>query len=83
MCHHVFTNMCACALGALQPNLTGDTETELVDEVSYLKLKLVGMDEEHNHIDEQQKHHKAEGTVISLGSGFICYEMVFYNIILL
>lgn len=31
-----------------------------MDEVSYLKLKLVGMDEEHNHIDEQQKHHKAE-----------------------
>uniref|UniRef100_A0A8C1M2G0 PPFIA binding protein 2 n=1 Tax=Cyprinus carpio TaxID=7962 RepID=A0A8C1M2G0_CYPCA len=33
---------------------------ELVDEVSYLKLKLVGMEEEHNHIAEQEKHHKAE-----------------------
>jgi len=31
-----------------------------VDEVSYLKLKLVGMEEEHNHIDEENKHHKAE-----------------------
>ncbi|XP_043083487.1 liprin-beta-2b isoform X7 [Puntigrus tetrazona] len=36
---------------------------ELMDEVSYLKLKLVGMEEEHNHIDEQQKHHKAESVV--------------------
>nr|AAH75891.1 Zgc:92104 [Danio rerio] len=33
---------------------------ELMDEVSYLKLKLVGMEEEHNHIDEEDKHHKAE-----------------------
>ncbi|XP_052453389.1 liprin-beta-2b isoform X4 [Carassius gibelio] len=36
---------------------------ELMDEVSYLKLKLVGMEEEHNHMDEQQKHHKAESVV--------------------
>ncbi|KAF4095016.1 hypothetical protein G5714_024094 [Onychostoma macrolepis] len=36
---------------------------ELMDEVSYLKLKLVGMEEEHNHVDEQQKHHKAESVV--------------------
>ncbi|XP_050956003.1 liprin-beta-2b isoform X7 [Labeo rohita] len=36
---------------------------ELMDEVSYLKLKLVGMEEEHNHIDEQEKHHKAESVV--------------------
>ncbi|KTG04124.1 hypothetical protein cypCar_00023364, partial [Cyprinus carpio] len=36
---------------------------ELVDEVSYLKLKLVGMEEEHNHIAEQEKHHKAESVV--------------------
>ncbi|CAM4734416.1 unnamed protein product [Leuciscus chuanchicus] len=36
---------------------------ELVDEVSYLKLKLVGMEEEHNHIDEENKHHKAESVV--------------------
>lgn len=39
---------------------------ELMDEVSYLKLKLVGMDEEHNHIDEQQKHHKAEALLQEL-----------------
>ncbi|XP_016366876.1 liprin-beta-2-like [Sinocyclocheilus rhinocerous] len=36
---------------------------ELMDEVSYLKLKLVGMEEEHNHIDEQEQHHKAENVV--------------------
>ncbi|KAK7117490.1 hypothetical protein R3I94_022902 [Phoxinus phoxinus] len=36
---------------------------ELVDEVSYLKLKLVGMEEEHNHTDEESKHHKAESVV--------------------
>ncbi|XP_052400268.1 liprin-beta-2 isoform X2 [Carassius gibelio] len=36
---------------------------ELVDEVSYLKLKLVGMEEEHNHNDEQEKHNKAESVV--------------------
>ncbi|XP_016339198.1 liprin-beta-2b isoform X6 [Sinocyclocheilus anshuiensis] len=39
---------------------------ELMDEVSYLKLKLVGMEEEHNHIDEQQKHHKAEALLQEL-----------------
>ncbi|XP_067292387.1 liprin-beta-2b isoform X10 [Pseudorasbora parva] len=33
---------------------------ELMDEVSYLKLKLVGMEEEHSRIDEEEKHHKAE-----------------------
>ncbi len=27
VCHHVFANVCACALGAPQPNLTGDAET--------------------------------------------------------
>uniref|UniRef100_A0A8C2PQW9 PPFIA binding protein 2 n=1 Tax=Cyprinus carpio TaxID=7962 RepID=A0A8C2PQW9_CYPCA len=41
---------------------------ELVDEVSYLKLKLVGMEEEHNHIAEQEKHHKAEVLYHSLSS---------------
>ncbi|XP_026058079.1 liprin-beta-2b isoform X19 [Carassius auratus] len=39
---------------------------ELMDEVSYLKLKLVGMEEEHNHMDEQQKHHKAEALLQEL-----------------
>ncbi|XP_058622887.1 liprin-beta-2b isoform X10 [Onychostoma macrolepis] len=39
---------------------------ELMDEVSYLKLKLVGMEEEHNHVDEQQKHHKAEALLQEL-----------------
>ncbi|XP_016133042.1 liprin-beta-2-like [Sinocyclocheilus grahami] len=34
-----------------------------MDEVSYLKLKLVSMEEEHNHIDEQEQHHKAESVV--------------------
>ncbi|XP_051545545.1 liprin-beta-2-like isoform X4 [Myxocyprinus asiaticus] len=36
---------------------------ELMDEVSCLKLKLVGMEEEHNKIDEEDKHHKAESVV--------------------
>ncbi|XP_051975397.1 liprin-beta-2b isoform X1 [Xyrauchen texanus] len=36
---------------------------ELMDEVSCLKLKLVGMEEEHNNIDEEDKHHKAESVV--------------------
>ncbi|XP_067235975.1 liprin-beta-2b isoform X14 [Chanodichthys erythropterus] len=39
---------------------------ELMDEVSYLKLKLVGMEEEHNHIDEEDKHHKAEALLQEL-----------------
>uniref|UniRef100_A0A8C1BTJ3 PPFIA binding protein 2 n=1 Tax=Cyprinus carpio carpio TaxID=630221 RepID=A0A8C1BTJ3_CYPCA len=39
---------------------------ELMDEVSYLKLKLVGMEEEQNHMDEQQKHHKAETEIAKL-----------------
>nr|XP_055049084.1 liprin-beta-2b isoform X2 [Misgurnus anguillicaudatus] len=38
---------------------------ELMDEVSCLKLKLVGMEETHNHIDEEDRHHKAE-TVVNL-----------------
>ncbi|KTF83042.1 hypothetical protein cypCar_00026326 [Cyprinus carpio] len=41
---------------------------ELMDEVSYLKLKLVGMEEEQNHMDEQQKHHKAEVLYQSVSS---------------
>ncbi|XP_051547873.1 liprin-beta-2-like isoform X3 [Myxocyprinus asiaticus] len=36
---------------------------ELMDEVSYLKLKLVGMEEEHNYRDEEDKHNKAESVV--------------------
>ncbi|XP_051978916.1 liprin-beta-2-like isoform X3 [Xyrauchen texanus] len=36
---------------------------ELMDEVSYLKIKLVGMEEEHNYKDEEDKHHKAESVV--------------------
>ncbi|XP_056308393.1 liprin-beta-2b isoform X6 [Danio aesculapii] len=39
---------------------------ELMDEVSYLKLKLVGMEEEHNHVDEEDKHHKAEALLQEL-----------------
>uniref|UniRef100_A0A671KWI5 PPFIA binding protein 2 n=1 Tax=Sinocyclocheilus anshuiensis TaxID=1608454 RepID=A0A671KWI5_9TELE len=39
---------------------------ELMDEVSYLKLKLVSMEEEHNHIDEQEQHHKAEALLQEL-----------------
>lgn len=39
---------------------------ELMDEVSYLKLKLVGMEEEHNHIDVEDKHHKAEALLQEL-----------------
>uniref|UniRef100_A0A671KQB5 PPFIA binding protein 2 n=1 Tax=Sinocyclocheilus anshuiensis TaxID=1608454 RepID=A0A671KQB5_9TELE len=41
---------------------------ELMDEVSYLKLKLVSMEEEHNHIDEQEQHHKAEVLYQSVSS---------------
>ncbi|KAI7812097.1 putative liprin-beta-2 [Triplophysa rosa] len=36
---------------------------ELMDEVSCLKLKLVGMEDTHNHIDEEDRHHKAESVV--------------------
>ncbi|XP_051545553.1 liprin-beta-2-like isoform X12 [Myxocyprinus asiaticus] len=39
---------------------------ELMDEVSCLKLKLVGMEEEHNKIDEEDKHHKAEALLQEL-----------------
>lgn len=31
-----------------------------MDEVSYLKLKLVSMEEDHNHTDRDDKQHKAE-----------------------
>ncbi|TRY85716.1 hypothetical protein DNTS_013255 [Danionella cerebrum] len=36
---------------------------ELIDEVSCLKLKLVGMEETHNHMGEEDKHNKAESVV--------------------
>ncbi|XP_051978921.1 liprin-beta-2-like isoform X7 [Xyrauchen texanus] len=39
---------------------------ELMDEVSYLKIKLVGMEEEHNYKDEEDKHHKAEALLQEL-----------------
>ncbi|XP_073724737.1 liprin-beta-2b isoform X9 [Misgurnus anguillicaudatus] len=39
---------------------------ELMDEVSCLKLKLVGMEETHNHIDEEDRHHKAEALLQEL-----------------
>ncbi|TSQ92660.1 Liprin-beta-2 [Bagarius yarrelli] len=36
---------------------------DLMDEVSYLKLKLVSMEEDHNHTDKDDKQHKAECVV--------------------
>ncbi|XP_056595655.1 liprin-beta-2b isoform X2 [Triplophysa dalaica] len=36
---------------------------ELMDEVSGLKLKLVGMEDTHNNTDEEERHHKAESVV--------------------
>lgn len=58
-----------------------------MDEVSYLKLKLVGMEEEQNHMDEQQKHHKAEVLYQSVSSyravGSSVRRWYLFNIILL
>ncbi|XP_047658313.1 liprin-beta-2b isoform X9 [Tachysurus fulvidraco] len=49
----------------LQQELLNRTSLEtqkldLMDEVSYLKLKLVSMEENHNHTDKDDKQHKAE-----------------------
>uniref|UniRef100_A0A3B1IDS9 PPFIA binding protein 2b n=1 Tax=Astyanax mexicanus TaxID=7994 RepID=A0A3B1IDS9_ASTMX len=49
----------------LQQELLSRTSLEtqkldLMDEVSYLKLKLVSMEEEHGHMDGDDKQHKAE-----------------------
>ncbi|XP_060741259.1 liprin-beta-2b isoform X8 [Tachysurus vachellii] len=49
----------------LQQELLNRTSLEtqkldLMDEVSYLKLKLVSMEEDHNHTDKDDKQHKAE-----------------------
>ncbi|KAI5616152.1 PTPRF interacting protein, binding protein 2b (liprin beta 2) isoform 2, partial [Silurus asotus] len=49
----------------LQQELLNRTSLEtqkldLIDEVSYLKLKLVSMEEDHNHTDRDDKQHKAE-----------------------
>uniref|UniRef100_A0A3B1J202 PPFIA binding protein 2b n=1 Tax=Astyanax mexicanus TaxID=7994 RepID=A0A3B1J202_ASTMX len=52
----------------LQQELLSRTSLEtqkldLMDEVSYLKLKLVSMEEEHGHMDGDDKQHKAECVV--------------------
>ncbi|XP_060741261.1 liprin-beta-2b isoform X10 [Tachysurus vachellii] len=52
----------------LQQELLNRTSLEtqkldLMDEVSYLKLKLVSMEEDHNHTDKDDKQHKAECVV--------------------
>ncbi|XP_072519431.1 liprin-beta-2b isoform X2 [Salminus brasiliensis] len=52
----------------LQQELLSRTSLEtqkldLMDEVSYLKLKLVSMEEEHGHTDGDDKQHKAECVV--------------------
>ncbi|KAF7707653.1 hypothetical protein HF521_018871 [Silurus meridionalis] len=52
----------------LQQELLNRTSLEtqkldLIDEVSYLKLKLVSMEEDHNHTDRDDKQHKAECVV--------------------
>ncbi|XP_047658307.1 liprin-beta-2b isoform X3 [Tachysurus fulvidraco] len=52
----------------LQQELLNRTSLEtqkldLMDEVSYLKLKLVSMEENHNHTDKDDKQHKAECVV--------------------
>ncbi|XP_056595658.1 liprin-beta-2b isoform X5 [Triplophysa dalaica] len=39
---------------------------ELMDEVSGLKLKLVGMEDTHNNTDEEERHHKAEALLQEL-----------------
>ncbi|XP_046705908.1 liprin-beta-2b isoform X14 [Silurus meridionalis] len=55
----------------LQQELLNRTSLEtqkldLIDEVSYLKLKLVSMEEDHNHTDRDDKQHKAEALVHEL-----------------
>ncbi|KAF5898747.1 liprin-beta-2-like isoform X6, partial [Clarias magur] len=55
----------------LQQELLNRTSLEtqkldLMDEVSYLKLKLVSMDEDHNHVDKDDKQHKAEALLHEL-----------------
>ncbi|KAM9469885.1 liprin-beta-2b isoform 3-T3 [Clarias gariepinus] len=52
----------------LQQELLNRTSLEtqkldLMDEVSYLKLKLVSMEDDHNHMDKDDKQHKAECVV--------------------
>ncbi|XP_060784281.1 liprin-beta-2b isoform X3 [Neoarius graeffei] len=52
----------------LQQELLNRTSLEtqkldLMDEVSYLKLKLVSMEEDHNHTERDDKQHKAECVV--------------------
>ncbi|XP_046705906.1 liprin-beta-2b isoform X12 [Silurus meridionalis] len=53
----------------LQQELLNRTSLEtqkldLIDEVSYLKLKLVSMEEDHNHTDRDDKQHKAEQALV-------------------
>ncbi|XP_062856867.1 liprin-beta-2b isoform X8 [Trichomycterus rosablanca] len=53
----------------LQQELLNRTSLEtqklnLTDEVSYLKLKLVSMDEDHGHTDADDKQHKAEQALL-------------------
>ncbi|XP_062856869.1 liprin-beta-2b isoform X10 [Trichomycterus rosablanca] len=57
----------------LQQELLNRTSLEtqklnLTDEVSYLKLKLVSMDEDHGHTDADDKQHKAEALLHELQS---------------
>ncbi|XP_053362482.1 liprin-beta-2b isoform X6 [Clarias gariepinus] len=53
----------------LQQELLNRTSLEtqkldLMDEVSYLKLKLVSMEDDHNHMDKDDKQHKAEQALL-------------------
>ncbi|XP_060784286.1 liprin-beta-2b isoform X8 [Neoarius graeffei] len=53
----------------LQQELLNRTSLEtqkldLMDEVSYLKLKLVSMEEDHNHTERDDKQHKAEQALL-------------------
>ncbi|XP_060784287.1 liprin-beta-2b isoform X9 [Neoarius graeffei] len=55
----------------LQQELLNRTSLEtqkldLMDEVSYLKLKLVSMEEDHNHTERDDKQHKAEALLHEL-----------------
>ncbi|XP_053362483.1 liprin-beta-2b isoform X7 [Clarias gariepinus] len=55
----------------LQQELLNRTSLEtqkldLMDEVSYLKLKLVSMEDDHNHMDKDDKQHKAEALLHEL-----------------
>uniref|UniRef100_A0A8B9KNC7 Liprin-beta-1/2 coiled-coil domain-containing protein n=1 Tax=Astyanax mexicanus TaxID=7994 RepID=A0A8B9KNC7_ASTMX len=68
-----------CSLSELLSRTSLETQKlDLMDEVSYLKLKLVSMEEEHGHMDGDDKQHKAE--VLSLYHPVTSfYQNFFFN----